>query len=436
LCIAVYSSPFVVKEKELNENEYHKLLTFEHSLQEIDPNLDPRVTLKMALPGLVQGLAAYFDTGMSVSIYQEAWDEPVTAVGGYDDVLSKTPMTPQTVIPSGSVTKSFTVSTILKFVDEGKIQLDEVVHPYVDRFLTKINGTTLMDLWKDPRIKEVTFKMLAGMRSGLHDYNDTIISHISLVDRQDVTPLDYIWMVDKTFWCDPGTCTSYSTVGMMLLGFAMADITNATTWEDFDQTQIFPRPYENTYFPPKGPCSAYPNMGHQYIVYPVSPYQYSVADIYTFPCSNSWTGGNIAATAGDLSMWWTDLFNDRPFKNQKLLSMMTEWTFFDYYFAVGSAYGLGLEGSDIVNFTHPNTSAWWFFPGHGGADYGSWGIGGWNKQFNFGFHVQMNSNMGKNFSFPDFKLNYYAGSTLWCYVFNTALQVFSKQTLPQLPCIH
>lgn len=135
-------------------------------------------------------------------------------------------------------------------------------------------------------------------------------------------------------------------------------------------------------------------------------------------------------------MWWTDLFNDRPFKNQKLLSMMTEWTFFDYYFAVGSAYGLGLEGSDIVNFTHPNTSAWWFFPGHGGADYGSWGIGGWNKQFNFGFHVQMNSNMGKNFSFPDFRLNYYAGSTLWCYVFNTALQVFSKQTLPQLPCIH
>merc|ERR1712048_1477703 len=102
-------------------------------------------------------------------------------------------------------TKSFTAASVLKLVEQGVWSLDDPIHQYVDPFLNKTNGTTLMDWWKDERINQVTLGQVVSMRSGLHDYNDQQINEMTIKERINVTPMQYIELTDKSFWCDPGT---------------------------------------------------------------------------------------------------------------------------------------------------------------------------------------------------------------------------------------
>ena len=44
-----------------------------------------------------------------------------------------------------------------------------------------------------------------------------------------------IRLVNKTFQCFPGKCSSYSSVGYELLGFVLAAVTTSTgKWDDYN----------------------------------------------------------------------------------------------------------------------------------------------------------------------------------------------------------
>merc|ERR1712025_63423 len=103
---------------------------------------------------------------------------------------------------------------------------------------------------------------------------------------------------------------------------------------------------------------------------------------------------------------------------------MQDWHRLDHYFAVGSYYGEGLEGLDIINFTNPNPNNFWFHPGHGGADYGSMGFGGYFEQYGFSYQIAMNSAFGLNATLSKInpQINLGFPGTTWCYVLNTLLQ--------------
>jgi D-alanyl-D-alanine carboxypeptidase len=88
-------------------------------------------------PGLVVGVAKGADT----------W------FGSYGHADSDTSMTPNTHLRIGSVTKSFTASILLQFVEAGTIGLDDRIATYL------------------PDVDDgLTVRMLATMRSGIADY--------------------------------------------------------------------------------------------------------------------------------------------------------------------------------------------------------------------------------------------------------------------------
>ena len=73
------------------------------------------------------------------------------------------------------------------------------------------------------------------MKGGLQDYDDEGMYEWTLKNpSKDYSPLDYLWNLNKKWVCNPGTCEYYSSVGMSLLSFAVAQYYNATSWTDFD----------------------------------------------------------------------------------------------------------------------------------------------------------------------------------------------------------
>ena len=72
----------------------------------------------------------------------------------------------------GSVTKLYTAVTVLQLHETGFIDIDRPVHSYIDPFLTRTNGTTLMAIYNNASINTITARQLMGMRSGVADYNN------------------------------------------------------------------------------------------------------------------------------------------------------------------------------------------------------------------------------------------------------------------------
>lgn len=66
--------------------------------------------------------------------------------------------------------------------------------------------------------------------------------------NKDFTPLDYIYALNKTFLCAPGTCEYYSSNGYEILGFVLAAHYGAEDWDSFNWWQIFPEDFRNEYF--------------------------------------------------------------------------------------------------------------------------------------------------------------------------------------------
>lgn len=71
--------------------------------------------------------------GLAVSIVKDG--EVILAEGyGYKDFVNKRPMTPDSLLPIGSVSKSFTAMAAAILADEGKMDLDAPINQYIPAF--------------------------------------------------------------------------------------------------------------------------------------------------------------------------------------------------------------------------------------------------------------------------------------------------------------
>lgn len=153
------------------------------------------------------------------------------------------------------MTKPWTAAAVLQLHEAGIIDIDKPIAPYVDDILMRGNGTTLAQLWNnDPVLDQVTPRLLMGMRAGLQDYNDTWYKLVTEDDPTfDVTPYDLLHVQNKTWCCPPGTCGKYASTGFELLGLLLAQATNCSTWEEYDQLSVIPAPlraqFNRTSFP-------------------------------------------------------------------------------------------------------------------------------------------------------------------------------------------
>ena len=160
---------------------------------------------------------------------------------GYADLQARAPMRPETRVALASVSKVLTGQTILKLVDQGRLQLSDRVFGFF-RDLTPPQG-----MREDPRLGEITIEMCLHHTGGWDRKTSGDPSgwgpRISRALRLDHPPgpfemIRYMKGVPLDF--TPGTQQVYSNFGFVLLGGVIATVTKQAYPEYVQQNTLKP----------------------------------------------------------------------------------------------------------------------------------------------------------------------------------------------------
>ncbi len=167
-------------------------------------------------------MADYNVAGMSVAVIR---DGKIESTEGYGlrNVEQQLPMTAETVLPIGSVTKTFTSLALGMLADEGKLDWDRPVIEYLPSL--KLN-TPLMT-------ENVTTRDLMCHRTGVPRYDLQAIYCVKEDPAEMVPTLAYL---------EPSlpfrTRLQYSNQMVSLAGY-LVEILSGKTWKDFVRERIF-----------------------------------------------------------------------------------------------------------------------------------------------------------------------------------------------------
>ncbi len=144
---------------------------------------------------------------------------------GLADVQAQTPMRPETHMVLASVSKVMTAQTILKLVDQGRVQLSDRVFSWF-RQLPLAPG-----MREDPRINEITIQMCLQHTGGWDRKKSGDPSGWSMRIKRALridhppTPLEMIrYMKGVRLDFNPGSEQAYSNFGFVLLGAVIAAV--------------------------------------------------------------------------------------------------------------------------------------------------------------------------------------------------------------------
>ena len=405
------------------------------------------------LSAILAAKAEQWNTSFSLGVF-----DPILgsfgAVGGLNDRRRRTPMDEANRFPVGSVTKPYTASAVMRAYERGLLDIDAPIARYVDPILTRENGTTLLELFAGDRTcLNITARMLMGMRSGLQDYNDSWYHAVTLHDGgHDVSPYELLWRQNKTFMCAPGACGQYCSTGFELLGLALAQVSGARGWRDYDQASVFPpdvrKMMAGTAFPGPGPCSDDPLIVHQYASEPYHrskprqppdgpPVNVTIVDIRNNSCLNGWTCGNIAATTKDIAHFHQLLHAGRIVNETSLAQMMD-------FKPMRTGWSPQMYGLAMMQTFPPKWEAWGPDPsgvtrtmGHAGADYGSLGmLAGINIRHGFGIAFATGTSLSLNhsLSYPQLMAFTEFFYDALCPAYDEVLRIVTGGAAPRLNC--
>jgi CubicO group peptidase (beta-lactamase class C family) len=167
-----------------------------------------------------QALKDWKVPGVAVAVVQG--DEVILLRGyGYRDLEKRLPVTPDTLFAIGSITKSFTVTTLGMEMDEGKLDWDKPVRDYLPTF--KMYDPVLTE--------QMMIRDLITHRSGLPRHD--MVWYSSDFSREDiVSRLQYLETnkpLRSTF--------QYNNLMFMTAGY-IAGLLNGKSWEDTIRERI------------------------------------------------------------------------------------------------------------------------------------------------------------------------------------------------------
>lgn len=178
-------------------------------------------------------------------------DKVVLSKGyGYADLDNGIPMTPQTAIRAGSVSKSLTATTVIQLVEQGILDLDTPVSDYI----------TDLDL-EDEYGAASTVSQLLNHMGG---YADTLVlSHSP--DYENWEPLGDVLRADLPQRAFPaGLVSSYSDWNFSLLGYAIEKATDTPYEETIAELLFKPLGMENSTYVQPLPDEIYENLAVGY----------------------------------------------------------------------------------------------------------------------------------------------------------------------------
>ncbi|WAZ19653.1 beta-lactamase family protein [Streptomyces cinnabarinus] len=240
---------------------------------------------------------------------------------GVADTASGRPMTDDMFVRIGSETKTFTVTALLKLVDDGRIGLDDPIAKYV-------KGV--------PKGHKITLRHLAEMRSGLFPYSsDPGFVHDLLSDpSRTFTPrqlLAYGFKHKNTF--APGKQFEYNNSNLILLGLVIEKVTGQRLADVIDRRVLRPAHLRHTLFPDNSEIPRPHPQG-----YTNQTLSGEVADATHWNPSWAWAAGAMISDLEDLRRWAkivaTGTLLSPQTQAQRLKMLPTGFP--------GTSYGLGI----------------------------------------------------------------------------------------------
>jgi D-alanyl-D-alanine carboxypeptidase len=205
---------------------------------------------------------------------------------GVADKSNGQKMSPDLYTRIGSETKTFTVTALLKLVDEGKVGLDDHIGKYIDGV---------------PNGDKITLRELAEMRSGLFNYSEDpgFFKALTSDPRRPFTPqqlLDYSFKHPVLF--SPGEKFFYCNTNLILLGLVV-EKTGGRPLGDFIQKNVLaPAGMNHTVFPAD---AAFPNPHAQ--GYTDQTASGKVETATDWNPSWGWAAGAMISNLNDLHTW-------------------------------------------------------------------------------------------------------------------------------------
>ncbi|MFF3614321.1 serine hydrolase domain-containing protein [Streptomyces sp. NPDC002580] len=258
--------------------------------------------------------------GVIVGLWMPGKGDYVRATG-VANTATRAPMDVRSFVRIGSETKTFTVTALLKLVDDHRIGLDDPISKYV-------RGV--------PDGRHITLRQLAGMRSGLFPYtSDADFEHDLLSDPQRTfTPrelLAYGFKHPNTF--APGAEFQYSNTNLILLGLVIEKVSGHPLADFIHQQVLRPAHLRRTLFP-RGNEFPDPHP-HGYTDQTLNG---GIADATYWNPSWAWAAGAMISNLHDLRRWAKivatgTLLSPRT-QAQRLRTLPTGFP--------GTTYGLGI----------------------------------------------------------------------------------------------
>ena len=272
-------------------------------------------------------------------------EEPWTFGWGVSDLDTQEPMTPNSYIRIGSVTKPVTTVAVLSMADEGLLDLDTPVTAYLgdDWYGTYEHGP------------DITLRHLMGHTAGFVEYAFDPGFFVLASARLGV-PITPEEIVRFTTSYGPvaefETQYNYSTAGHVIAGMVIEAVTGNPAHTEIRSRVLDPLGLENTYLPPgELPPEPVANSYNGGILYTAFTSLTTVPDearhnylgndyIATnsypqeFLRTAGWTGGGIEALIGDVPRMFRGLFTEGLISDESLAEMTAP--------GVNPGYGLGV----------------------------------------------------------------------------------------------
>lgn len=223
--------------------------------------------------------------GVVVGLWMPGKGSYVRATG-VADTATRRPMATDLFMRIGSETKTFTVTALLKLVDDRRIRLDDPISAYIDGV---------------PDGDRITLRHLAEMRSGLFPYSaDPAFAHDLLSDpSRSFTPQEVLaYGFEHTNTFAPGERFQYSNSNLVLLGLVIEKVSGLGVADFIHKRVLRPAHLRHTLFPAD---AEFPEPhAHGYTNQTLSG---AIEDSTDWNPSWAWAAGAMISDLRDLRRW-------------------------------------------------------------------------------------------------------------------------------------
>ncbi|MBK5430523.1 MULTISPECIES: serine hydrolase domain-containing protein [Bacillus] len=244
----------------------------------------------------------------------------------------------------GSVTKTFTATTVLQLVGENRIQLDDPIEKWLPG-LIQGNGYDG---------NQITIRQLLNHTSGIAEYlkskDADIMNSKKTYTAEEIVKIGLSLPPDFS----PGKGWLYSNTGYVILGMLIEKITGNSYAEEIEKRIIEPLDLSNTFLPGNSPVIPGKNHARGYMKIDETS---ELKDMTYYNPSLANSAGDMISNADDLNKFFSFLLGGKLLKERELKEMLTTVPIEGK--GVGDGYGLGIYETKLPN----GVSVW----GHGGA---------------------------------------------------------------------